>query len=242
MIQPIPAIDILGGKCVRLEKGDYRQSCIFSHSPVDVAIRWVEQAAPMLHLVDLDGAKKGKPVNFQVIKEIVRSVSVPVEVGGGIRNIQHFYQYLEIGVQRVILGSIAFQEPKIISHMLRSSPESVVVSIDQRKGKIAIEGWTKTTSLSAPEAAKEFSQLGVQHFVYTDTERDGTLQGFDVPALRGFLDTSGVRVIVAGGIATIQDIINLKSLDGKIEGIILGKALYSGTLQLSEALNILREE
>ncbi len=241
MIQPIPAIDILGGKCVRLEKGDYQQKSIFSNSPVDVATRWVTQGASMLHLVDLDGAKSGQPENYQVIKDVVQSVSVPVEVGGGIRTLRDVFHYLDLGVERVILGSVAFKKPHVFKQILRAAPENIAVSIDQRKGKVAIEGWTQTTAYSAPDAAKGFSRLGVKHFIYTDTERDGTLRGFDISTLREFLDKSGVKVIVAGGITTIEDIKNLNPLANKVEGVILGKALYAGTLRLPEVIMVLGE-
>ena len=242
MILPIPAIDIINGHCVRLEKGDYSRMSIYSDSPLKMALYWEEKKAPMLHLIDLDGAKTGKPVNFSILTKIINSIHIPVEIGGGIRSLSTFLSYLEAGAQRIILGSIAVQNPKLLEDCLKRNQASVVVSIDSQDGMVALQGWTEKTTISAVELTNRLKKIGVKNFIFTDTERDGTLQGVNIHRIQNYLQATEVQVFIAGGITTLEDIFQLKKLNRLIKGIILGKALYSGTLKFEEAQKILQEE
>ena len=242
MILPIPAIDIINGQCVRLEKGDYSQMSIYSDSPLDMALYWEEKKAPMLHLIDLDGAKIGKPVNQPLFLKIIQSVHIPVEVGGGIRSLSTFLSYRDAGAQRIILGSIAIHNPKLIEDCLKKSQESVVVSIDSRDGLVALQGWTEKTTVSAVDLTNQLKNLGVTNFIFTDIERDGALQGVNVDRIQNFLQNTEVPTFIAGGVTTLEDVLQLKKLNPWIKGIILGKALYSGALKFKEVQKILQEE
>jgi phosphoribosylformimino-5-aminoimidazole carboxamide ribotide isomerase len=242
MILPIPAIDIINGQCVRLEKGDYSQMSIYSDSPLDMALYWEGKNAPMLHLIDLDGAKIGKPVNLSIFSKIIQSVHIPVEVGGGIRSLSTFLSYLDAGAQRLIFGSVAVQNPKLVEDCIKRSQESVVVSIDSRNGLVALQGWTEKTTISAVDLTNKLKNLGVISFIYTDIEQDGTLQGVNLNRIQKYLQETEVPTFIAGGVATFEDVLQLKKLKPWIKGIILGKALYSGALQFEEVQKILQEE
>ncbi|MCX6089650.1 MAG: 1-(5-phosphoribosyl)-5-[(5-phosphoribosylamino)methylideneamino]imidazole-4-carboxamide isomerase [Atribacterota bacterium] len=241
MILPIPAIDVMGGQCVRLEKGDYTRLTVYGDSPVEMARKWEGKGAPMLHVVDLDGAKRGLPVNFPLVIKILETIRIPVQVGGGIRDLTTFSRYLEAGVTRIILGSVAIKNPVLLEQFLSIAPEKITVSIDSLNGKVALEGWTENIPLSASDLAKSMKQMGIQHFIYTDIARDGTLQGIDIERITAFLAETGVNIMVAGGISTLSDIQNLKSVRQGIEGVILGKSLYSGVLQYETVQKILQE-
>jgi len=242
LILPVPAIDIIDGQCVRLEKGDYARVSIYDDSPLDMAFYWEKLGAPLLHLIDLDGARLGKPVNHSIISRIIKSVHIPVEVGGGIRNVSSFHAYLDSGAQRIILGSVAIRNPQLLDKCLKEAKKEVVVSVDSRGGMIAIQGWIETTEISAVELTNALKSRGVEHFIYTDIDRDGTLQGINFHQIRHFLRKTGVRMFIAGGVSTRDDIYGLKQMDDGIEGIILGKALYSGALSFAEVQKILQEE
>ncbi|NLJ48483.1 MAG: 1-(5-phosphoribosyl)-5-[(5-phosphoribosylamino)methylideneamino]imidazole-4-carboxamide isomerase [Candidatus Atribacteria bacterium] len=242
MILPIPAIDIINGQCVRLEKGDYSRMHIYSDSPLEMALYWERKNAPMLHLIDLDGAKNGKPVNLSIILKIIQSIRIPVEVGGGIRNLSTFLSYLDAGAQRIIFGSVAIQNPQFIKDCIKRSQESVVVSIDSRDGLVALQGWTEKTTVSAVDLTNKLKNLGVMNFIFTDIERDGTLQGVNINHIQKYLQETKVPTFIAGGVTTLDDILQLKKLNAWIKGIILGKALYSGALQFEEVQKILQEE
>ncbi|HSV30507.1 MAG TPA: 1-(5-phosphoribosyl)-5-[(5-phosphoribosylamino)methylideneamino]imidazole-4-carboxamide isomerase [Atribacteraceae bacterium] len=241
MITLLPAIDIIEGRCVRLEKGDYSRVIVFNESPIDAARRWEEEGAAFLHVVDLDGAKNGKPVNDSIISRLIQAVKIPVEVGGGVRDLMAFRHYLDMGAKRIILGSVAFRNPQVLEKALALSPSSVAVSLDSLNGKIALEGWIEVSSLSDTESARRFSEMGVRHFIFTDITRDGTLTGINLPTIERFIAKSGVAIIVAGGISSLENIRALKNLPYGIEGIILGKALYTGNLSLPAALALLKE-
>ncbi|MDK2896537.1 MAG: phosphoribosylformimino-5-aminoimidazole carboxamide ribotide isomerase [Candidatus Atribacteria bacterium] len=244
MIIPIPAIDIIQGEVVRLEEGNYQKKTIFSQQPVEIARQFEARGASWLHLVDLEGAKAGKPVNFPTIKKIIQSVTIPTEVGGGIRDLATLQKYLDAGAQRVIIGSIAVTNSPLLQEMLlQAGEERLVVSLDVKDGFLAVHGWLQASSTPASNLARELKQMGVSHFIWTNISRDGTQKGIDLEALELFLQESGIsQVIVAGGVATLEDIRNLKKIEDRIEGVILGRALYSGAIQLEEVLKIVKED
>ncbi|MEB3358394.1 MAG: 1-(5-phosphoribosyl)-5-[(5-phosphoribosylamino)methylideneamino]imidazole-4-carboxamide isomerase [Synechococcales bacterium] len=234
----IPAIDLLDGHCVRLYQGDYDQSQVFSEDPVAVAQQWVEQGASRLHLVDLDGAKVGHPVNGEAIAHIVRAVPVPVQVGGGLRDRQSVAQLLELGVERTILGTIAVEQPDLVTQLCEEFPGQISVGIDARNGQVATRGWLETSEVEAVSLAQRMAQQGVASIIYTDIHRDGTLSGPNQEALRELAEAVSVPVIASGGIRSLTDLLSLLALEpAGVQGAIVGRALYVGTLSLREALN-----
>lgn len=233
----IPAIDLLEGQCVRLYQGDYGQSQVFNDNPVEVAKQWVEQGARRLHLVDLDGAKVGQPVNTKVIEAIVAAVSVPVQVGGGLRDRTGAKQLLDTGVQQVILGTIAVEEPVIVQQLCAEFPGQIIVGIDARKGKVATRGWLETSEVTAIDLAQQMSQLGAAAIIYTDIHRDGTLSGPNLDALRELASSISIPVIASGGVSSVTDLLSLLALEPLgVNGVIVGRALYTGDVSLKEAL------
>lgn len=238
-----PAIDIRGGKCVRLTEGRFDKETIFADEPVDMAVRWENEGAEYLHLVDLDGALAGKPVNVEVIAAIVRSVRIPVQLGGGIRTLDTIAQLLEVGVKRVILGSIAVKQPELVAAACKKYGDRIVVGIDARDGLAAVEGWGIAGGIGAEELAKKMAEVGVARIIYTDISRDGTLSGVNVPATAALAKASGISVIASGGVRDLSDIKAVKQAAGDgIEGVIVGKAIYTGSLQLADAIRLLRGE
>ncbi|ACK73304.1 phosphoribosylformimino-5-aminoimidazole carboxamide ribotide isomerase [Gloeothece citriformis PCC 7424] len=236
-MEVIPAIDLLDGRCVRLYQGDYQQSQVFSENPVEVARQWVEQGANRLHLVDLDGAKAGKPVNLSAIEAIVRAVSIPVQVGGGLRDRSSVAQLLNLGVNRVILGTIAVENPQLVQQLSQEFPGQIVVGIDAREGKVATRGWLETSEVQATELAQNMAHLGVAAIIYTDIHRDGTLKGPNIPALRELATAVNVPVIASGGVSSLTDLLSLLALEPSgVTGVIVGRALYTGEVDLSEAI------
>ncbi|MGF1513236.1 MAG: 1-(5-phosphoribosyl)-5-[(5-phosphoribosylamino)methylideneamino]imidazole-4-carboxamide isomerase [Elainellaceae cyanobacterium] len=233
----IPAIDLLDGRCVRLYQGDYGRSEVFSEDPLAVAQQWVDQGARRLHLVDLDGAKTGQPTNYGTIEAIAQSMAVPVQVGGGIRSRQTAEDLLARGVNQVILGTAAVEEPALVKTLCRAFPGKIVVGVDARNGKVATRGWLETSSLDAVELAQRMAGYGAAAIVYTDIYRDGTLQGPNKEALRTLALAVSVPVIASGGVSTVRDLLSLLALEpAGVSGAIVGRALYSGNLKLSEAL------
>lgn len=236
-MEVIPAIDLLEGRCVRLYQGDYQQSQVFDENPVAVARQWVEQGATRLHLVDLDGAKAGHPVNQAAIEAIVRAVSVPVQVGGGLRDRESVKTLLDLGVQRIILGTVAVEQPELVVQLCREFPEQIVVGIDARNGKVATRGWLETSTVDAVPLAQQMAEFGVAAIIYTDIHRDGTMQGPNREALRELADAVGVPVLASGGISSVTDLLNLLALEPRgVTGTIVGRALYTGDLSLKEAI------
>lgn len=231
----IPAIDLFAGRVVRLTKGDYHRLEMYYSDPLSVAKRFEDEGAPMLHVVDLEGAKSGKPENFSSIAKIVRNVRIPVEVGGGIRTVETFRRYLDLGVSRVVVGSVAVKDPKTFSEMLALRRDALAVSLDVRDGYLAISGWLEQTPIEAASFARSLKEKGVLHFIFTDVTRDGTLEGVDSEGVRRFIETSGVSVIVAGGVRDVGDIESLKGIPGVL-GVILGKVLYAGNISFREIL------
>jgi len=234
MMDIIPAIDIRGGRCVRLYQGDYSKETVFSEDPVAVALEWQAQGARWLHLVDLDGASRGEPVNLPTIEAIVRQVRISVEVGGGIRSESTVSWLLGLGVKRVILGTVAVENPDLVAGLCRKFGEAVVVGIDARDGYVATRGWLKGTDITALELGRKMAGLGVRRLVYTDIKRDGTLTEPDFEAIERMVEGVGVPIIAAGGISRLEHLKRLKEL--KVEGAILGRALYTGDIDLKQAL------
>lgn len=234
-----PAIDIRGGKCVRLLKGDFDQETVFSDSPAEMAAQWESQGAEFLHLVDLDGARAGKPQNLATVKAILEKVKIPVELGGGIRTLEHIEEVLDLGVRRVILGSVAVHDPALVKAACEKYGDRVVVGIDAKDGMVAVEGWAETSNLEAPVLGKMMADAGVKTIIYTDISRDGTLSGVNVEATVEMARRSGLEVVASGGVKSIEDIRALKAYEKEgIAGAILGKSLYMHTLDLKEALAV----
>ena len=235
-----PAIDIRGGKCVRLTEGRFDCETVFADNPVDMALRWQAEGAQYLHVVDLDGALAGIPVNVDVIKAIVSSVAVPVQVGGGMRSLDSIDLMLNAGASRVILGSAAVRQPGLVREACRRYHEKIIVGIDARNGIAAVDGWGKSGGVTAVELASDMAAAGVARVVFTDISRDGTLTGVNIAASIALTRQAGIKVIASGGVRDMADIDALEAAAGSIEGVIIGKALYAGTLSLPAALAKLR--
>lgn len=237
-----PAIDIRGGKCVRLTEGRFDRETVFADNPVDMAVRWQAEGGEFLHVVDLDGALAGKPVNLGVIAEIVKTVTMPVQLGGGIRTLATIDEILTAGVSRVILGSVAVKDPGLVKEACRLYGERIVVGIDARDGQAAVEGWGVTGGVGAEELAKRMAAAGVQRIIYTDISRDGTLSGVNAAATAALSKAAGIPVIASGGVGSVKDIEAVKKAGPAIEGVIVGKALYTGAVTLAQALSAARGE
>ena len=238
-MQIIPAVDIKGGKCVRLYQGDYNQETIFSEDPVAMAWKWQEQGARRLHIVDLDGAAGGEPKNIAIIEAIVKQTGLPVQLGGGIRNETTVEKLLGIGVQRVILGTVAIEQPELVKKLCRKFSQAIIVGIDARDGLVATHGWKKDTRVTALDLAQQMAGLGVTRILYTDIKRDGTLTEPNYKAIAELMDKAKLPVIAAGGISAISHLQKLKEMG--TEGAVVGKALYTGNINLPEALALEKE-
>jgi phosphoribosylformimino-5-aminoimidazole carboxamide ribotide isomerase len=233
----IPAIDLLEGRCVRLYQGDYARSQVYNDNPTEVARQWVEQGATRLHVVDLDGAKAGKPVNTKAIEAIVQAVPVPVQVGGGLRDRAGVAQMINIGVQQVILGTAAVEDHPLVEQLCEEFPGKIVVGIDARNGWVATHGWLETSEVAATELAQQMAQLGVAAIIYTDIHRDGTLIGPNLDALRELAGSVSIPVIASGGVSSITDLLSLLALEPLgVRSVIVGRALYTGDVSLKEAV------
>ena len=236
-----PAIDIRDGKCVRLTEGRFDQETIFADQPVDMAVRWANEGAEYLHLVDLDGALAGKPVNMAAITAIIKAVKIPVQLGGGIRTLENIKECLEAGVQRVILGSVAVRQPELVAAACLQYGKQIVVGIDARDGIAAVEGWGVAGGIRAEELAKKMAEVGVERIIYTDISRDGMLSGVNVAATAALAKAAGIPVIASGGVRDMADMEAIKAAESAgIEGVIVGKAIYMGSLQLGDALKLAR--
>ncbi len=237
-----PAIDLRGGKCVRLFKGDFDQETVFSDQPAEVAQQWQAQGAQFLHLVDLDGARAGHSENLATVREILAAVTIPVELGGGIRTLENIDEVLALGVRRVILGSVAVRDPELVAAACAKYGDRIVVGIDAKDGIVAVDGWGVSGDVDVITLAKRMKQAGVRTIIYTDISRDGTLTGVNVEATAKLARESGVHVVASGGVRDVRDIEALKPYekDG-IEGVIVGKSIYTGSLSLPEALAIAAE-
>jgi len=230
----IPAIDLRNGNCVRLHQGDYNQETIFDNEPATVALRWYSQGAQWLHVVDLDGAAAGKLINMEVIEEIIKESGLSIELGGGIRQEEIAEDLLHKGIRRIILGTAAIENPALVKKLCQKYGEAIVVGIDALDGNIAIHGWQKNTVINALEFSVEMLDAGVKRFIYTDIKRDGTLSEPNFEMISKFLTVVKVPIIAAGGISKLEHLQRLKQLG--VEGAIIGKALYTGNINLQEAI------
>lgn len=236
----IPAIDLKDGHCVRLKQGRMEDDTVFSTQPVDVARQWMEQGARRLHLVDLDGAFAGKPVNAEVIHAICTAYpDLPVQIGGGIRNVETAKAYIDAGVSWVIIGTQAVKEPAFVGELCKACPGQVIVGLDAKDGMVATEGWAEVSNVSAVSLAKQFEDTGVSAIVYTDINRDGMMQGVNVEQTAALADAINIPVIASGGVTDQRDIDALvKEAARGIAGTIVGRAIYEGTLDLASAQKI----
>ena len=236
-MEVIPAIDLLDGKCVRLYQGDYAQSQVFNDNPVAVARQWEQQGATRLHVVDLDGAKEGKSANLAAIEAITKAISIPVQVGGGIRDRDGLVRLLDLGVQRGILGTVAVEQPDLVTQLCQEFPQQVVVGIDARKGKVATRGWLETSEVEAKDLAQRMASAGAAAIIYTDIHRDGTMSGPNLEALRDLANSISIPVIASGGVSSLTDLLSLLALEPiGVTGAIVGKAIYTGDVDLTEAV------
>ena len=233
----IPAIDLKDGKCVRLFKGEEEQVTVFSDHPSEIAMKWEEAGAKWIHVVDLDGAFSGKPKNFNVIKSIVDAVSCPVQLGGGIRNIDTVREYVGMGIKRVILGTAAFKDQDFLQNACSEFPDEIAVGIDTKNGKIAVKGWTEVIDQSTQEVLGNLHEVGVSVVLNTNIDRDGTMEGINMDSAREFINESPIPVIASGGIATMEDLEKLATIEHLgLYGAILGKSIYTGSIDLKEAI------
>ena len=234
-----PAIDLKDGQCVRVVHGDLATATVFNTSPALQAKTWVEGGFHWIHVVDLNGAVEGAAVNGAAVEAILEAVSVPVQLGGGIRSMADVERWIDAGVSRVILGTVAVSQPEVVREAAKRFPEQIAVSVDVRKGKAAVQGWTADSDFDAITVAKRFEDAGVAALIITDIDRDGTVMGFNVDAFGAIADAVAIPVIAAGGLATVDDIARLKARPGvPIAGAVLGRALYNGAIQPSEALRV----
>ncbi len=233
----IPAIDLKGGKCVRLSQGDFGQVTVYSDDPVAIAQKWQEQGAERIHVVDLDGSLAGSPKNFEQIREIVKAVSLPIQVGGGIRTRETIDRYLDMGVQWVILGTAAQRNEGLVREASNHHHNKIILGIDARDGNVDVQGWTKKTSESPEALVRRYEDDGLAAIIYTDIRRDGMSTGVNVEATKTLARAVGIPVIASGGVAGVDDIKKLvDEEESGIVGVIIGKALYSGALTLAEAI------
>lgn len=238
-----PAIDIRDGKCVRLQQGDYNQETIFSDSPLKVAQTWESQGGQYIHLVDLDGAKAGQPVNDAIIGQIASSVGVPVQVGGGLRTLADVERLLGLGVSRVIIGTAAINDREFTETVLGKYGDKVAIGIDARNGFVATHGWLNTSEVRAEDLAKELAAKGAETFIYTDISRDGMMQGPNVEGILSMAAASGKTVIASGGVTSLDDLVRLNEHSSSgVGGAIVGKALYIGNIDLADALKTLGQK
>ena len=238
-----PAIDLRGGKCVRLFKGDFSRETIFSDNPSAVAVKWEEMGAQYLHVVDLDGALQGETKNREAIRSILGAVHIPMELGGGLRSLESIKRALTGGIQRVILGSAAVENPLLVQEACHRFGDRIVVAIDARRdGIVATQGWESSGNVSALDFAKQMADYGVKTVIYTDISRDGTLSGLNLEGAIELSKVSGLRVVASGGVRSLEDIRAVKAHEtAGIEGVIVGQAIYSGRLDLKKALRIAAE-
>jgi phosphoribosylformimino-5-aminoimidazole carboxamide ribotide isomerase len=238
-----PAIDMRGGKCVRLLQGDYNKETVYGDSPVEMAALFAEQGAEWIHMVDLDGAKEGKRINDRFVIEAAKQLPVKVQIGGGIRTEDDIVYYLENGVNRVILGSAAIANPSFVKEMLRKYGERIVIGIDAKNGFVATEGWLNTSNVKATDLGKALAEAGAQTFIFTDIATDGMLSGPNIQAVVEMARATGKHVIASGGVSSLEDLASLqKYADDGVVGAIVGKALYTKQFTVAEALKVVQGE
>jgi phosphoribosylformimino-5-aminoimidazole carboxamide ribotide isomerase len=231
----IPAVDLKGGRCVRLQEGIASRATEYSNDPVSMALHWEALGATRLHLVDLDGAFSGQSTHLEIAKNIFRSLKIPVQFGGGLRTLDQIETILDLGARRAILGTIAVDRPDIVEEAVRRHSHAIVVGIDARKGNVALRGWVDQTSITAVELARRMKDLGVQRIIYTDVARDGMLTGVNYDETENLCRQAGIKVIGSGGVSTVEDVRMLwERRSYGIEGVILGRALYDGKINFSD--------
>lgn len=235
-----PAIDLKDGQCVRLYKGAMEQATVFSDNPAAQAVAFVEQGAEWLHLVDLNGAFAGSPVNAAAVEAILAAVTVPCQLGGGIRDMATIGMWLEKGLARVILGTVAVEDPALVREAARAFPGQVAVGIDAREGRVATRGWATETDIEVTDLARAFEDAGVAAIIYTDINRDGAMQGPNVAATAALAQAVSIPVIASGGVSSLADLLALRDCGAALDGAISGRALYDGKLDLAEALAALK--
>lgn len=234
-----PAIDLRAGKCVRLIQGDFEKETVYSDDPQATALRWQSCGAKFLHVVDLDGARAGSPQNLDAIKKILDAVDIPIEVGGGIRTLDDMAKLLSLGVRRVILGSVAVENPALVSEAVKRFGDKIVVGIDARGGFVATHGWEKSSGVAAADLAKKIAAAGVKTIIYTDISKDGMLSGVNASAFAELAKSSGAQIVASGGVKSIEDIRALKAVESSgVVGVIVGKAIYTGSLDLKSAIEL----
>ena len=238
-----PAVDLKNGQCVRLEQGDMARATVFNLDPAAQARSFAEQGFEYLHIVDLDGAFAGKPVNAQAVEAMLKTIKIPVQLGGGIRDLRTVEGWLEKGVARVIIGTAAVRDPEFVKMAAKKFPGRVAVGLDARDGKVAVEGWAATSELSALEIARRFEDVGVAAIIYTDVTRDGMLTGLNLDATIALADAVSIPVIASGGLASLADVQALLApRAAKLAGAIAGRALYDGRLDAAAALRLVRDK
>jgi phosphoribosylformimino-5-aminoimidazole carboxamide ribotide isomerase len=233
----LPAIDLSDGKCVRLKQGDMNQKTVFSDDPAQMAVRWADAGAQVLHLVDLDGAMVGRSANLEAVSRILEAIEIPVELGGGLRTRDDVARVLDLGVKWAIMGTSALSKPQELKRCLKDFGDRIIVGIDARDGRVAVQGWTETSDVSALDLAHEMESLGVRRIIFTDIATDGMLAGPNVESTRAIAEAVSVDIIASGGVTTLNDLRVLKTLEPLgVVGAIVGRALYSGTIDLAEAI------
>jgi len=235
----LPAIDLKDGRCVRLIRGEADKETVFSYDPVDAALRWRDQGAEYLHVVDLDGAFEGEPRHFGVVAQIVSESGLPVEVGGGIRTRDAIERYLNAGVDRAIVGTRALESPEWLREMCEDFPGRIAAGVDARDGRVAVRGWVEVSEITANDLAAQLGKMDLAAVVFTDISRDGTLQGPAIESTRAFIEASSLPVIASGGVGSIEDVRRLAALP--ILGVIIGRALYAGAVSLPDAIRVAAE-
>jgi len=233
----LPAIDLSDGKCVRLKQGDMNQKTVFSDDPAQMAVRWADAGAQVLHLVDLDGAMVGRSANLEAVGRILEAIEIPVELGGGLRTRDDVARVLDLGVKWAIMGTSALSKPQELTRCLKEFGDRIIVGIDARDGRVAVQGWTETSDVSALDLARKMEALGVRRIIFTDIATDGMLAGPNVESTRAIAEAVSVDIIASGGVTTLNDLRVLKTLERLgVVGAIVGRALYSGTIELAEAI------
>jgi len=238
----IPAIDLKGGNCVRLEQGEMHRDTVFSDNPAEQALTWQQAGAELLHLVDLDGAFAGQPRNKTAIESILKAITIPAQLGGGIRDIATIEAYLSLGLTRVIIGTAAQRNPALVIEACRTFPGRIVVGIDAKNGMVAVQGWAELTDISAVDLAKKFEDCGVSAIIYTDISRDGMMGGPNLEATKSLAEAISIPVIASGGVSSLKDIKNLMAIQQSgVTGAITGKAIYTGAINLAEAIALTKQ-
>lgn len=237
----IPAIDLKEGNCVRLEQGEMNRDTVFSDNPAEQALKWQEAGAELLHLVDLDGAFAGAPKNKAAIEAIIKAIAIPAQLGGGIRDIATIEAYLSLGLSRVIIGTAAQRNPELVIEACQKFPGRIVVGIDAKNGMVAVQGWAELTDITAVDLVRKFEDCGVSAIIYTDISRDGMMGGPNLEATRSLAEAISIPVIASGGVSSLKDIENLMAIEASgVTGAITGKAIYTGAIDLAEAIALTR--